>query len=104
MPQIVPWTTVAIAQSVHHPMDRVDADRDAALPLQQRLQIANTPDGNRQAIGLRPLLQRFLQKRTGSLIQRRRTATAGPIQQALTPFGREARLPDADAVGGGAHE
>ena len=41
--QIMARTTIAIPQGMHHPVQRTDADGDAALAQQQRLQIAQGP-------------------------------------------------------------
>ena len=57
-------------------MQGADADRDAALVLQQCLQVADAPDRHQQSVRLGALFQRLLQEGTGGCIQRRGAATS----------------------------
>ena len=54
MPQVVSWTTIPIPERLDDTMHGVDAHRDSTFPLNQRLQLADAPDRDRQAVIGRP--------------------------------------------------
>src|SRR5579859_6868193 len=101
MRQIVAWTAITKAQIVHGPMHGVDADHDPALPLEERLQVANAPNRHRQAVRLRPLVQRRFQERPIGRTQGMRAASTWAVHQASAAFNGKALLPDVDPIGRG---
>jgi hypothetical protein len=62
MCQIMARAARAKAQVVHDAVHGHHTHCDAALSLQQRLQVAQRPDEERQAIRLRPAVERLLHK------------------------------------------
>lgn len=98
MREVMAWAPIAEAQVVHGPMQRVDAHRDVALALEQRLQIANTPDRHWHIIRVRPLLERRLQERPIGLAQGVRAAPTWAVHQPRAPLDRKALLPNVDAI------
>jgi hypothetical protein len=90
MRQIMPWATIAEPQRLHGPMDGIDTGLHPALALEQRLQIANTPDRDRHVIRLRPLLERRLQERPIGGAQGMWAPTTRAIYQPCAPFGGKA--------------
>lgn len=104
MRQLMARPAIAIAEVMHRTMHRIHAHRHPALPQEERLQIADTPDRDGQAIYLRPLLERRLQVRQVGLVQLGRPPAARAIPQPIPSFLLKPLAPHPHPLGRGVKE
>jgi hypothetical protein len=97
--QVMPRPAIAVAQGMHHPIQRGHADLHAPLAHQQCLQIAQRPDRHRETVGVGILAERVAQEGARGRIQFRRSSAPCLVGQARTPCHHEAVLPGTYPVG-----